>query len=484
MRGDKPRSQHVSESPNSTDTQSDLSGKDLSKEVQPDSATVPIPQAQVESEVTSVCKIDGIGSPVLRDLFVDWFGVSLRDGLGLIGSGRSGRRFSFRVSEKCEIAIVVPDDGTQISVEGPTDMSGDLVRIAADARARALLNQTGEPVWWQIAFESKPDWTEAGSLHMFRNLGQHKRYEGNWRLGSDALLKFQQVGDKHPPLFPNQTVTVVFRSAGPGHGPFAKRQAITWASVIRAVVALASASPVTGPNLLRPARDSVRAEAIEVTLDSGTPDLNIDGLAVWPAIARMVEAGAGEAFGRLFGALQAFEQALFQRNAGAALIFFVTAIEALGVPNGPWQSERVTRRFSEFLMEACPEAIEEVLKHANYLLAFGRPLTMKRFADHLYKLRSSPVHTGRLGQVLSAPFMDDDGASIRVALTSDVARAAILRFLGTPFSVLTGHPNFDSKITIETSARFLAKLRAAAGAPNTSSTAAWLLSKLEAEYGQ
>lgn len=429
-------------------------------------------------------KIDGIANSMVRDLFVDWFGALLRNTLGVTGGGRSNLRFEFQITDTRNVSVTAPTDGNQIVVEGPTDLKSTLLQIALDSRMRALAGMTGNPVWWQIGFESKPDWTEAASLHMFRTMGQYKRYDGNWKLGSDAVLKFKQLGESGLQMFPNQTVVLVFQSPGPGHGPFGANVARTWATFMRALVALASAAPVSGLNLLSPARDAFLAEALLLRTDNTTPELQIDGKRVWERVARLYHCGAREAFDRFFGALQAYEQALSQRNAGASIVFFVTAIEALTVPNAPWKQDRVTKRFVEFLLEACPEAIDEVLKHTNFGQAFGRPMNRKQFADHLYKLRSSPVHTGRLGQITSATFLDDDGASMRVALVSDVARAAIMRFLDVPFSVLTGHPAFDSMITLNYPSNLHQKLQAVAQKEGKSSVKQWLLGRLAAEFGE
>jgi hypothetical protein len=150
-----------------------------------------------------------------------------------------------------------------------------------------------------------------------------------------------------------------------------------------------------------------------------------------------------EAFRRAQGAMFAYEQAISQESEYVTLALLVSALEALSVPNAAWQMERVSARFIAFCLQLCPEAIDVVMKHVNFAQAFGGYSSAKRFLRTLYGLRSKPLHTGFLQHRVShLPAMGGD-AGIRVALLSEIVRAAVVAFMRTPFSSLIGHPAVD-----------------------------------------
>jgi hypothetical protein len=156
--------------------------------------------------------------------------------------------------------------------------------------------------------------------------------------------------------------------------------------------------------------------------------------------------GGVDAMLRLRGSLLAYHAALRQTSADVAVMLFVTSIEALTSPRALWGKEKVTQRFVKSLIELCPNAVDALLGHANVEEAFGYArkggLARQRreLLELIYETRSLPTHAG-LG--LSGPFMAIVGStqSIRVALLSDLARAAILSFLHAPRSSIIGHPD-------------------------------------------
>jgi hypothetical protein len=151
---------------------------------------------------------------------------------------------------------------------------------------------------------------------------------------------------------------------------------------------------------------------------------------------------------RLRGSLLAYHAALQQLSPDVAGMLFVTAIEALFSPRAEWRKEKATQRFIKSLIELCPEAIDQIASHANVEEAFswkrkgGQALQRKEMLDAMYESRSDPTHAG-LGISNTGVFsgMASPGG-MRVALLSDLSRAAILEFLKAPRSSLIGHPMF------------------------------------------
>jgi hypothetical protein len=149
---------------------------------------------------------------------------------------------------------------------------------------------------------------------------------------------------------------------------------------------------------------------------------------------------------RVRGALLAYQAAIAQSNADVATMLLVTAVEALIAPRQPWGKDQVTKRFIDALLILCPDAVDEILAHPNvevglsYRRRGGTRRQQRDLLSGIYDLRSRPTHTGlglSYGGALAALGSSE---SIRVALLSDLARAAVLAFLQAPQSFLTGHP--------------------------------------------
>lgn len=157
--------------------------------------------------------------------------------------------------------------------------------------------------------------------------------------------------------------------------------------------------------------------------------------------------GGPESVLKARNALLTYDAALRQGNHDVATILFVTAIEALTPPPLDWRKERVTTRFVVAVQELCPQALEEILAHANSELAFGpikqrqnRRKVYESLLGRIYDMRSSPVHAGL--SITPRLFAHGFGAdaTMRIALLSDLARAAILAFIQAPRNFLVGHP--------------------------------------------
>ena len=227
---------------------------------------------------------------------------------------------------------------------------------------------------------------------------------------------------------------------GPGGGPFTKYMAERVATVIRSIIVYATAAPIeTFPSLF-PLRPEAVTEAQQHATDSSVGELTVDGVLFYEAIASLAVGSNREALRRIQEALFAYEQAISQASEYVAIVLFVSAIEALAVPNVAWDQDRVTSRFVQFVEQAAfgTGLFSSIMDHSNFRQVFGNISSPKRFLNDLYAARSKPLHTG---------FVQHGGfqmsawePSMRVALVSDLVRGVIRSFLTAPFSSLVGHP--------------------------------------------
>jgi hypothetical protein len=378
-------------------------------------------------------------------LFIDWLGALLSKKFGpLSSSSNSSNSWTFIF--KGNDCKVERDEATgRVYVETPEHLATEVFALANDALQKTIAVDLGEPSWWTTSLHSQSGLTEASLLHSMRSLSQHKRFKGDWRLGGDALLRFTQETED-PLSFPNQHINITFRSTGPDHGPFSKPLAQEALNQIRTAIVFATGAPLHGFSMIWAAKEEERAEAQALLAQPSVPELHADGLPLWPALAALLTPDNQEAFDRVIGAMLAYEHGLEQKTDPAAIIFFVTAIEALSVPHASWSNKRVTKRFQEFLLTACPEAVENTMRHPNFVQVFGRFKKPEDFISKLYKLRSHPVHTGQLGNYTGFAHTDP---TIRIMLVSEVTKNAISAFIHRPFSLLWGHPEIDPAVELK-----------------------------------
>lgn len=189
---------------------------------------------------------------------------------------------------------------------------------------------------------------------------------------------------------------------------------------------------------------SDREQEVREKLAKGVRLLHVKGVLIGPTMIAMASAGSPECLDRVRGALFAYEQALMQSSEFVTIILLVTAIEALSVPNATWRRRRVTKRFLEVAGALGAEAMPQILDHANFREAFGSIHDGREFLEHLYDLRSRPLHTGMVAHTVFDLSSLSEGGGMRVALASELTRWSILEFLRRPFSSLYGHPTVDS----------------------------------------
>ncbi|MFO1503492.1 MAG: hypothetical protein U1F39_06715 [Steroidobacteraceae bacterium] len=403
----------------------------------------------------------GKGTPDGFLRFVDWCHALL----DVEQHGQSQDRHTLKTKGGLELALV-RDPSTEVcSVETSAPVSSDILAKLRDASTRAARGDIGMTQWWQVSFATRKALDASFGLNMMRMLGQARGFRGKWRLGRDVLTEFTIDDPKDMVAFSQQKIKATFRCVGPGHGPRAADLARRQSDVIRAVLSFTTASIVEGGEFARPATSEEFPAGSEV--NAAISELKVHDILVWSRIAEFASMGATELVSRIVNALTAFEHALHQSTDGAAVMFYVAAIEALTVPNHRYSHLRVSKRFSEAVTALAGPKLVETIEHKNFSEAFEstskRIKTPKQLADRIYRLRSSPVHSGRFGLERNLMFgVATMGGGMRAALLAEIAEAAILEFLRCPFTSLVGHMDFDPTCRIELTDEEHAIVRAAA----------------------
>lgn len=291
-------------------------------------------------------------------------------------------------------------------------------------------------------------------LNFMRVLSDQVHVSGPRRLGDRVLLNFahEEITDS-PILFaPDLTIETTVIAPGPAATNFSQTIAAGMVELTSAICALATGRVVSAEPVMFPADDEIRDKSLASRADISILTLARDSISL-DLFNEFAAIGGPEGVGRLRGALLSYHAALGQSNADIATMLFVTAIEAILAPNTPWAKERVTKRFVDGVQSLSLEAVDELLAHDNCEDAFNYPqkggerARRKQLLERIYSLRSTPSHTG-IG-LSSSNFLIGfgDPGNMRVALLSDLARAAILSFIQAPRSFLTGHPTIDPPAT-------------------------------------
>jgi len=400
--------------------------------------------------------------PVTDDIELElcqgWFRVLLEKEFGKRGGiSQDALRYEVDLGDLGKCAITLDAQSRILTVVSANEIASSARAIARDAFSRARSRADGPLEAWRIGFKSTANLgDESARHHMLRSLGEHKRFAGYWKLGPNTLLSFGHNASDTAPFFANQEVAVTFRVHGPSRGMFSPPvQARRHASLVRALVCLATAARLDAPGQLMGAKPQFEEE-LRAQLNEGTPELpgfydsKANPVELWPLIERLDPDGNTETGRRLGGALLAYDHALSQKTPAASTMLFVASLEALSVPNAPWKLDRVSKRFAEFLTELCPAELAETIAHPNSEQVFGRLSSSKKLANALYNLRSQSIHAGNLGTIVDA-FGIDVQSSMETALVGRLSHDAILRFMEGPFSSLCGHPEIDPSLRLELS---------------------------------
>jgi hypothetical protein len=393
-------------------------------------------------------RIEGILTREHALLFQDWFLLLAKGSIEITGQGSSGESWTLNTAEKDTIKISFLPEIKALDIQAPKEISEVVEKLSKESFKKIESNTSTPGSWWSIGFSSEQNNMDQNSLlHMFRNLGSYKRGPEKLRLARSALLEIKDKTGEHPALFPKLSIKASVVSPGAAGGPFSKLQAERMVPVVCAVLSSCFGTPLTPNPSFFPVKEEKIKGVVEEVSSNEILELDFQGLPIWSVLQNCHLSGAGELADRLIGAMMAYEAGMLQRTDHSTLLFFVSAIEALTVPNlKAAKTQRLSKRFSYFLEEFCTKEMDEVMSHSNFEQAFGKLSNRKKFASALYNLRSQPVHTGHFGNYSGMMMADDQ--SLKVGLMNDVVTGAIAALIKQPVSLLWGHPEIDPSLTI------------------------------------
>lgn len=241
-----------------------------------------------------------------------------------------------------------------------------------------------------------------------------------------------------------ETITATIFVEGPIHSEFALLQARATAEITAALCALATGEPVRHVPPMFDMEPDDAAEAARRRYDPTILGLARDGVSL-DIFGELSRLGDLESSQRVSRALLSYHAALKEETPDYATMLLVTALEALCSPTGSWGRERVTTRFVKFMIDLCPEAIDQLLEHANLEQAFhyrrqgGPARQRKEILEHIYDLRSRASHQGLSPSLEGMPGLAS-ASGIRVALIASLVQQALLSFIAAPRSSIVGYP--------------------------------------------
>lgn len=342
--------------------------------------------------------------------------------------------------------------GLTVSVK-VVDVDEEVVlELLDEASNLVAARDTGESVVYQLEITvAGLDFVTDG-MHFMRMLGDQRHIEGSRRLADVVLMDFEQglLADAPPAgllLAPQCRVQVTVFAQGPGPSDWSQDTANAMIEVTAAICAFATGRSVDYFPMVFPAQPPDADLARQRQRDPTIPGLARDSISL-DVFGELPMLGHEDAVLRVRGALLAYHAALKQTSPDVAVMLFVTAIEALISPRHEWGKQKVTARFARSLLELCPETVDALLAHGNIEEAFqytkrgGINRQRQDLLNRIYDARSAPNHTG-LGLSATGMAIMATPHSMRVALVSDLARAAILSYIQSPRSSLIGHPHLN-----------------------------------------
>ena len=324
-------------------------------------------------------------------------------------------------------------------------------QVVTLAAAKTRVNDSGADLVYQVEMDCRNPPLSADMVrNMFRVMGDQVPIVGARRLSDLALLDFTQEPLPEPgrTLFvPATKITVTLFAPGPAQGPLASNVAQATFETVAAICAVALGRPIDYPALACfPRSMGVAKPQRARRYDTVIRGLARDSISL-DIFGELAALGGADAVIRARNAFITIHEAQHQANADIATMLYVCAIEALITPGRQckWRKEQVTKRFREAVLTLCEAAVDRLLAHQNLeaALGFSKHGNIDRqrraLVDHIYDLRSLPTHTG-VGPRNTSIHAFGDERSIRVALLSDLTRAALLAYIQAPLSFLTGHP--------------------------------------------
>lgn len=379
-------------------------------------------------------------------LFIDWFILLAKNDFPEIKlADHSEEWWNLNTSKKETIKVSFLKN-ISLEIQCSEAILENIQKISSFA-INNINNKTPIPgSWWTIYFTSdSQSINQHSSLHMLRNLGTYKRGPNKLRMANSILL---EINDETPAFsgYPKLNIDVFVNCPGACHGPYSNHNMKMATPIIGAILSSCFGTPLTPTTSFFSVEEEKANLVIAAIEDNETMELCFHDLPIMTLLENLQKSGAEELATRLIRSMMAYESGMLQRTDHATILFFISAIEALTVPNlESAQKQRVSKRFSYFLEEFCTDDIKNVMDHKNFIQAFGNIKSIKKFVNELYDLRSKPAHTGHFGNY-SGPLGVNE--SLKVALINDIVESAIKTQLRQPVTLLWGHPELDPLITI------------------------------------
>lgn len=396
----------------------------------------------------------------LRMLATDWLQklLAIESGVEFKQRGNGKESLTFGVPGESAVEARFIDGPPFLSFHTEVSALRPLIeRFGPLASENARRGIVGDVLWYTTAFSAPsltPSFTRNMSSYLFEFLTAQTRIQGWRRVGPDILLQFTEEEPQgagiSSPFAPSTKVTVHLASRGPIHGFLSENIAHHLAETSAAICTFALGRPVTGGEFVIPSKPEVLPELQAKHRDVSVLTLARKGVSldIFSTVSGPPEL---DHINRMRAALRTHNWALAQDNDEVARILYVAAMESLCSPRTPWRIERMSRRFLDFFDDLMPQALDEVLKHANFEEAFqvkrGQRTSRALRRDllrRIYALRSEPVHQGLSTHFHPLGMAFEDSASLQRAFFCDLSERAILAYLQSPRSSLVGHPELGS----------------------------------------
>ena len=393
-------------------------------------------------------------------LFAGWVQLLAEQRLSLRqhgsgGTAENGQTFNFGVpgDRFFELERAPSGEWRLKSMQGLEEHEVELT--VAEALSRTSAGDFGDDVVYNTTMQVQGfTLSPVSTSHFMRLLGDQVSIDGSRRLGDRVLLDFQPeapADPSAPQLFaPPASIKVTLFAPGPVAGDLAQKTAAGMVETIAAICALALGRVVETPIMIFPAGGEEAEAAGHRRYDRSILGLDREGVSL-DIFGEFAALGGPDGMLRVRGALLSYHAALKQSSPDVAMMLLVSSLEALIVPRAEWRKEKATKRFIVALGDLCGDTLlDSVVEHANVEQAFGYKKKgsarnrRRQLLDRIYDQRSNPTHSGigLSGAGMLSAFADP--GSMRVALLSDLARGALLKFLQAPRSSLVGHPMFES----------------------------------------
>jgi hypothetical protein len=387
-------------------------------------------------------------------LFEAWLSRLSHEQLGLDGSqvGQSGVTRTVVCGDATGAHFAVRESGLEVELETSVDVAEeDALRIIDAALSKVASRDLGGVIVYRTELAIQ-EFDFFSSTHFMRALGDQVHVEGARRLAGVALLDFPEgllASEADPGLIflPSSEVPLTVFAEGPVQSNFTAMAAAGLTEVVAAICAFATGRPVRFEVPRFALDENASREALSRQSDVSIPNLARDSISL-DIFGDLAMVGGTDAILRARGSLLAYHAALNQSSPDVAIMLLVTSMEALIAPRPPWGKSKVTVRFIKAILDLCPDAVDDIIEHANVGQAFGyvkkgkRARQRKEILDLIYEARSIPTHTGP-SLARSGVFDLASSGSMRVALLSDLARAALLSYLKAPRSFLVGNPALE-----------------------------------------